>query len=179
MYTLKKRRIEKMKNIQKKIFFPISILLLFINGCQTTSSNDLISGSDNIFGDPLVIDTPLNQIDGVPIDGDRSLFQPIYFSYDSSAISPDQAAICEGVAKHLKQGGGVIVEGHGDERGSREYNLALGERRAIAVRHYLIELGVNPSQIQTKSFGEENPAIGDRHDEEAWSKNRRVEFAIY
>ena len=107
-----------MKNIQKKIFFPISILLLFINGCQTTSSNDLISGSDNIFGDPLVIDTPLNQIDGVPIDGDRSLFQPIYFSYDSSAISPDQAAICEGVAKHLKQGGGVIVEGHGDERGS-------------------------------------------------------------
>ena len=51
-----------------------------------------------------------------------------------------------------------------------EYNLALGERRAIAVRHYLIELGVNPSQIQTKSYGEENPAIGDRHDEEAWNE---------
>ena len=168
-----------MKNMNKNLFLLASTFLIFLTGCQTPSSSNLISGTDNIFGDPLVIDTPLNQIDGLPGDGDRSLFQPIYFSYDSSAISPDQAAICEAVAKHLKQGGGVIVEGHGDERGSREYNLALGERRAIAVRHYLIELGVNPSQIQTKSYGEENPAIGDRHDEEAWSKNRRVEFAIY
>ena len=161
-----------MKNIQKKIFFPISILLLFINGCQTTSSNDLISGSDNIFGDPLVIDTPLNQIDGVPIDGDRSLFQPIYFSYDSSAISPDQAAICEGVAKHLKQGGGVIVEGHGDERGSREYNLALGERRANASKDYLMTYGVSSDRIQVISYGKEKP-VDSGSNPLSWSKNRR------
>ena len=166
-----------------KIFRLGLILLIFtflflVNGCQTTSKNSLISGADNIYGDPLIVDIPLNNTVGIPSDGDRTLFQPIYFSYDSSAISPDQAIICEGVAKYLKRGGGVIVEGHGDERGSREYNIALGERRALAVRQYLIQLGVNPSQIQTLSFGEENPAIAD-HDESAWSKNRRVEFAIY
>ena len=72
----------------------------------------------------------------------------------------------------------MIVEGHGDERGSREYNLALGERRSLAVRDYLISLGVDPSVIQTKSFGEEMPGnMG--HDEGAWRKNRRVEFAMY
>lgn len=161
------------------IVFTVITILFLINGCQTAPKNNLISGADNIYGESLVVDIPLNNTLGVPSDGDRTLFQPIYFSYDSSAISPDQAIICEGVAQHLKQGGGVIVEGHGDERGSREYNIALGERRALAVRQYLIQLGVDASQIQTLSYGEENPAVGDQHDESAWSKNRRVEFAIY
>jgi len=72
----------------------------------------------------------------------------------------------------------VIVEGHADERGSREYNLALGERRALAVRDYLISLGVNSAAIQTKSYGEEMPEnMG--HDETAWRANRRAVFAIY
>lgn len=167
------------KNLHLSFILLAITFLFLVNGCQTTSKNSLISGADNIYGDPLVVDIPLNNTIGIPSDGDRTLFQPIYFSYDSSAISPDQAIICEGVAKHLSRGGGVIVEGHGDERGSREYNIALGERRALAVRQYLIQLGVNPSQIQTLSFGEENPAVPDQHDESAWSKNRRVEFAIY
>jgi peptidoglycan-associated lipoprotein len=72
----------------------------------------------------------------------------------------------------------VIIEGHGDERGSREYNLALGERRALAIRDYLISLGVDPSIIQTKSLGEEMPAATG-HDESAWRMNRRGVFAIY
>ena len=100
------------------------------------------------------------------------------FAYDSAALNPAQAAICEAVASHLMGRGGVILEGHADERGSRDYNLTLGERRALAVRAYLIELGVSPSQIQTRSYGEEKPANGN-HDETAWSENRRVEFAIY
>ena len=73
---------------------------------------------------------------------------------------------------------GVIVEGHCDERGSREYNLALGERRALAVRAYLIGLGLDPARVQTKSMGEEQPAVFG-HDESAWSKNRRVEFILF
>ena len=105
-------------------------------------------------------------------------FAPVRFAYDSSELSPAQTAICEGVAQYLKTKRGVILEGHADERGSRDYNLALGERRALAVRAYLIELGVDPVKIQTRSFGEENPA-NKNHDEDAWSENRRVEFAIY
>lgn len=167
------------KSIYEK--FSIMALLCFsflLIGCQSTNKG-VISGYDNMLGDPLtIVDIPLNDIDGLPSNGDRSIFSPIYFGYDSSSIQSDQIHICEKVADYLKKGGGVILEGHGDERGSREYNLALGERRALAVRQYLIQLGINPSQIQTRSFGEEQPA-SEKHDETAWSKNRRVEFAIY
>ena len=69
----------------------------------------------------------------------------------------------------------VILEGHTDERGSREYNLALGERRSIAVRQMMTVLGVSPDQIQVVSYGEEKPAA-EGHDEEAWRLNRRVEI---
>ncbi len=71
----------------------------------------------------------------------------------------------------------VIIEGHCDERGTEEYNLALGERRAKSVKRYLVILGVNESQLSTISFGEERPA-DPGHNEEAWAKNRRVEFVI-
>ena len=166
-------------NLSLKFFmFTIIMFVGLLSGCQSTSSNDILSGADNMFGDPLVMDSPLNELDGLPTDGDRSIFSPIYFSYDSSTINPDQISICEDVAQYLENGGGVILEGHGDERGSREYNLALGERRALSVRQYLIQLGVDASQIQTRSFGEEKPA-NPSHDEQAWSKNRRVEFAVY
>ena len=114
------------------------------------------------------------------MDGDRSLFEPVMFAYDSSQVNPEEAGKVEAVAKYLNKGKaqGVIVEGHGDERGSREYNLALGERRALAIRDYLISLGVDPSVIQTKSLGEEMPAAMG-HDESAWRQNRRGVFAIY
>ena len=152
--------------------------VLLISGCQSTGVNEGVFGSDNLYGDPLIADIPLNDLDGLPTNGDRTLFAPVMFAYDSAALNPSQAAICEAVASHLMGRGGVILEGHADERGSRDYNLTLGERRALAVRAYLIELGVSPSQIQTRSYGEEKPANGN-HDETAWSENRRVEFAIY
>ena len=74
-----------------KIFRLGLIILVFtflflVNGCQTTSKNSLISGADNIYGDPLIVDIPLNNTVGIPSDGDRTLFQPIYFSYDLSLI---------------------------------------------------------------------------------------------
>lgn len=152
--------------------------VLLMSGCQSTGVNGGVYGSDNLYGDPLIADIPLNNLDGLPTDGDRTLFAPVRFAYDSAALNPAQAAICEAVASHLIGRGGVILEGHADERGSRDYNLTLGEQRALAVRAYLMELGVSPSQIQTRSYGEENPA-NKNHDESAWSENRRVEFAIY
>lgn len=72
----------------------------------------------------------------------------------------------------------VVIEGNCDERGSSEYNMALGENRAIIVRNYLVQSGIAADRIQTRSYGEEKPAV-DGHDESAWAKNRRGEFAIF
>jgi peptidoglycan-associated lipoprotein len=108
------------------------------------------------------------------------MFEPVLFAYDSSQVAAGQRAKIEAVGQHLKQNPAhsVILEGHCDERGSREYNLALGERRALAVRTYLIGLGITSDRTQTKSYGEENPATPS-HDESAWSQNRRGEFVLY
>jgi len=107
-------------------------------------------------------------------------FAPVYFEFDSAQVQSAERGKIETVGDYLKQnaGGGVIVEGNCDERGSREYNLALGERRAMAVRAYLVSLGVDGARIQTKSFGKEKPvALG--HDEESWAKNRRADFVLF
>jgi peptidoglycan-associated lipoprotein len=154
--------------------------VVLVSGCRTKPKADLY-GSDNMYGGSILDgDIPLNADNmGLPMDGDRSMFEPVFFAYDSSQVNPEEAGKVEAVAKYLnKNKGGVIVEGHGDERGSREYNLALGERRALAIRDYLINLGVNAANIQTKSYGEEMP-VDMGHDEGAWRQNRRGVFAIY
>lgn len=108
-------------------------------------------------------------------------FTPIYFDYDSSLIrGKEPLHALEGIALYLKQHPHtyLFIEGHTDERGAQAYNLALGSRRANAVRHHLINLGVNPDTLFTISYGKERPAVIGRH-EEGWSKNRRAEFKIY
>ena len=101
----------------------------------------------------------------------------IYFDYDSINIRADFADTVAAHAALLAANPGVAVtlEGHADERGSREYNLALGERRALAVRRQLVLLGAAAGQIKTVSYGEERPAVGG-HDEQAYAMNRRVEL---
>ena len=102
----------------------------------------------------------------------------IYFDFDSSEVHPDDRVVVEAHAQHLAGDANmeVVLEGHADERGSREYNVALGEQRANGVRDMLRLLGVGDHQVRTVSYGEEKPtAIG--HEEESWSRNRRVEFA--
>ena len=172
-----------MKNIIFKMVAVAAVAgsVAFLGGCKSKPSADLYGSSGNLMGDPLIGDVPLgaDNLD-MPMDGDRSLFPPVFFAYDSSQVNPEEAGKCEQVASYLKKGKGqgVIVEGHADERGSREYNLALGERRALAVRDYLISLGVDSAVIQTKSYGEEMPEnMG--HDDNAWRTNRRSVFAIY
>ena len=110
----------------------------------------------------------------------RGEFSALYFPYDSSQVTAGERAKADAVANYLKQNSSVrlIVEGHCDERGSREYNLALGERRAQAVRNYLASVGIDANRIRTKSYGEEQPANGG-HDESAWAANRRAEFVLY
>jgi peptidoglycan-associated lipoprotein len=101
----------------------------------------------------------------------------VYFDFDSSEIKGAGTDVVGAHAKYLAAHAGtrVRLEGHTDERGSREYNIGLGERRAQAVRRALLLQGASDAQISTVSYGEERPAVSG-HDEAAWAKNRRVEI---
>lgn len=102
----------------------------------------------------------------------------VYFDYDSYVLKPEFQAVIDAHARYIKadQTRKVVIEGHTDERGGREYNLALGQRRSEAVRRALALLGVPDGQMEAVSFGKEKPAaVGS--DESAWSRNRRAEIA--
>ena len=103
--------------------------------------------------------------------------QVVHFEFDKSQITEEARVVLEGNAEIIKQNPGAIIqiEGHCDERGTNDYNLALGQRRAKATRDYLLNLGVDPSALVTISYGEEQP-VDPRHNEEAWAKNRRAQF---
>jgi peptidoglycan-associated lipoprotein len=109
--------------------------------------------------------------------GDSSAFRTIYFDFDSSTLRPDARESLQANAAYLKSNGSVavVIEGNTDERGSNEYNLALGKRRAEAAYKYLIDSGIPASRLSTVSFGEEKPAV-EGHNELAWAKNRRDDF---
>ena len=110
--------------------------------------------------------------------GPAGVSSVIYFDYDSFAIKPEFQAVIEKHAAHIKQDSKrrVAVEGHTDERGGREYNLALGQKRSEAVRKALNLLGVSDGQIEAVSLGKEKPAMAGSS-EEAFAKNRRAEIA--
>ena len=104
----------------------------------------------------------------------------IYFDYDRSDVRDDARRVLRTNAQAIQGNGAwgtVTLEGHCDERGSEEYNLALGERRATAAKRYLVDLGVPSGRVVTVSFGETSPAV-QGHDESAWHWNRRVEFRV-
>ena len=135
-------------------------------------------------------DSQEGSLDGVGV-GDRPFdeyctrctdvdFAPVYFGFDSTVVPQGEIGKIDAVAQHLDSNADrvVVVEGNCDERGSNEYNMALGENRAGIIRNYLVQCGIDASRIQTRSFGEEKPAV-DGHDEGAWALNRRGDFAIY
>ncbi|EKD42427.1 MAG: hypothetical protein ACD_73C00161G0004 [uncultured bacterium] len=101
----------------------------------------------------------------------------VYFDYDKAAIRDDQADVLIANSTVLKDNSGwrITIEGHCDERGTNEYNLALGDRRARGTKDYLVNLGVDPARMSTMSYGEERPACTE-HDESCWSRNRRADF---
>jgi len=105
--------------------------------------------------------------------------ESIYFDFDSAALSPVAQGVLSGKADYLRDNPGsqVIVEGHCDERGTPEYNLALGDRRAESAKSFLVNIGIDPARFTTVSYGEESP-VDTGHDEEAWSQNRRAKFLI-
>jgi len=113
---------------------------------------------------------PGSQEDLVVNVGDR-----VFFDFDQFSVRQDQRAVLDRQAAWLKKYPEVTVtvEGHADERGTREYNIALGNRRATAAKNYLVALGINPNRVQTISYGKERPAVAGSNDQ-AWSQNRRA-----
>ncbi|MCU0857428.1 MAG: peptidoglycan-associated lipoprotein Pal [Pontiellaceae bacterium] len=172
------------KNSSLMIGLSLVLVLSALTGCKSLKKNSggvYGSGSDDIFG------AGSDGMGGFSMS-DRftggtehpGLFSPVYFAYDSSEVVSGERTKVEDVAQNLKKNSSyaVIIEGHGDERGSNEYNLALGERRAQAIRSYLISLGIESDRIQTKSYGEEKPENAG-HDEASWAANRRGDFVLY
>jgi peptidoglycan-associated lipoprotein len=108
-----------------------------------------------------------------------SPLKPAFFCLDCAELDADGQAVVQANAELLKKYStwAITIEGHCDERGTAEYNLALGERRAVAVKSYLVSLGISPDRVRTVSYGKEFP-FDPGHNEGAWAKNRRGHFVI-
>jgi peptidoglycan-associated lipoprotein len=151
--------------------------------------NPLPGGNPGVGGTgPTIVEIPqdpLNQALGNNFSGndieDRDTFlaQMVHFDYDSSSIKPSDLTKVEIVAQHLIQNPThkLMVEGHCDERGTEDYNISLGERRALAVVDELVHLGINQGRVRTTSYGEKVP-MADGATEQAFSQNRRGEFVL-
>ena len=124
--------------------------------------------------------TPPAAAPGVAVTEEKmSQFDDVLFDFDKSEVKEDGRKTCQVVADYLKKNPAakLQIEGHCDERGTSEYNMALGERRATAVMTYLVSLGVPKAALSTVSFGKEKP-LDPGHDEGAWAKNRRAHFVL-
>lgn len=133
---------------------------------------NVVTGNPNDLPNPLDPDRPQ----------DRKMFQneTTYFDFDRATVKASETSKVDAVAakfKALSAAHDLLIEGHCDERGTEEYNRALGESRALALRQYLITAGVPASRVHTKSFGKDKP-VAPGHNESAWSKNRRGEFIL-
>lgn len=121
---------------------------------------------------------PAENVSGTDVSEEEQLrLSTLYFSYDSSEVSPDSRSALEDNVRWLRanKNRSVVLEGHTDERGTAEYNLSLGERRARGVRQYLIQLGIDGDRLSILSYGEEKPAAYGQSESD-FSRNRRVEF---
>ena len=174
------------KGLKSLILLIVSVS--FLSACagttDTTKDDSMVSGSgsdtSSSSGSATTSATGSGSAwSGHALDDPDSLLanRTVFFAFDESVILDEDRPILEAHAEYLSQnpGAAVTLEGHTDERGTREYNLALGEQRAISVRQFMSLLGASGQQLRTVSYGEERPAaLG--HNEEAWAQNRRVEI---
>ena len=174
-----------MKTMQ---IFKVALVVLFlvsgIIGCSTTppaTQESMVEQADMSQQADAKAATDTGQdtmkSEQVPSHVDMAAMKNIYFDFDKFTLSADARKTLADNAEYLKANSGtqVVIEGHCDERGSDEYNLALGESRALAAKNYLVSLGISANQLSVISYGEEKPAAMGSN-EEAWAKNRRAEF---
>ena len=137
-----------------------------------------IAEKTTVPAEPRISDDPLSGSDLDKIN-QNSPFKPVFFALDSAEIDTSGQQVLSGNASILKKYPEwvITIEGHADERGTAEYNLALGERRAVAARAYLVSLGIPADRLKTVSYGKEFP-FDPAHTEAAWSQNRRAHFVV-
>jgi len=146
-------------------------------GCQSSGNKNAAAGQGGVTGSEFN-EGGMAQGDQAGQRGRAIGLETVYFDFDSYQIRDDAKPLLKGNAQTIKGKPNwptVVIEGHTDERGGREYNLALGQRRAEAVAKSLVLLGASDNQLEAVSFGKERPA-NDGHDEAAWAKNRRAEL---
>jgi peptidoglycan-associated lipoprotein len=186
---------------QTKPWMIAAILAIFVSSCASTQeeiinedgapedgqsqtetgiiSDGSSSGADATGLDGTALDDgmPLTAMEMLQKDEGALSNRTIYFEFDSAKLTSESIEILETHGNFVAGNGEVSVrlEGHADERGSREYNIALGDRRAQSVRRVLLFQGASSDQVETVSYGEEQPLMLG-HDEESWGKNRRVEM---
>lgn len=149
-----------------------------INGKQLVNPPDLDTNLTKGAGG--IPQGDLKNFDGRPVDKTVFTAYTVYFDFDRSAVRESEKSKLEAVADYMKKATpdkDLLIEGYCDERGTEEYNRSLGERRALALREYLVNLGYPASKIRTVSYGKDNPADPE-HNEAAWAKNRRGEFGV-
>ena len=128
---------------------------------------------------PAPAEQPATPPETAPAPSTAEVTAPVYFAFDDYSLDSAGQGQLNKLNDYLKGNAKAVVqiEGHTDERGSVEYNLALGQRRAQSAKNYLVQLGIDASRLPTISYGEERPAV-EGHDEAAWAKNRRDEFVL-
>ena len=143
-------------------------VLAFLVGCSSSSTKKKPEPTPTPTPAPVVQATPAPVVE-------VQIAKIVYFDFDTYELTPDSRSVLLANAEKLKGASvSVRLEGHCDERGSREYNIALGEKRAKAVRDFLVLQGVRSASLEPVSYGEERP-VATGHDESSWSQNRRVE----
>lgn len=166
-----------------------AVVAIAAAGCAKKAKVTIPSPGKGLFGEegmgpggiPLTEspEGPFSEPENYPDPAVKQIFTDVHFDYNKSDIRANERPILEGVAGYMKGHAQLVikVEGHCDERGSNEYNLALGERRALSIRSYLANLGVGPDRIYTISYGEERPLCTESN-ESCWAKNRRGHFLL-
>lgn len=154
----------------------LTLIIAFSNGCSSSGTGD---GTQSGLSEADLAAQNARYRDGsIPLAEGEGMFKDIHFAYDSAEISDEARMNIERNARILEQNSALrfVLEGHTDERGTNEYNLALGDHRARAVKQALIALGVSSSRMDTISYGEELP-LDQSHNEAAFAVNRRVHFS--
>ena len=165
-----------MKMFKAKSLSTLLIILSFVlAGCSSTPKKGSGDSSESVVAET---ENPV-ELNGSSDESTAGMLQTVFFGYDSSSLGADSKAALEANAEWLKanESVNIQIEGHCDERGGHQYNLALGEKRAAVVRDYLEALGISSARVTVISYGKEKP-VSFGHDEDAWGRNRRANFSI-
>ncbi|TCD47044.1 peptidoglycan-associated lipoprotein Pal [Chlorobium sp. N1] len=170
--------------MKKSVYGILSLAVLFTAGCSSKNAVAPSGGADAGAGAGVPAPAPVTSVEAGPSGYGFDEYQTgplgdVFYEFDSSELSSDAQNQLQQNATWMgnNAGASTLIEGHCDERGTSEYNMALGERRATNAKEYIVRLGIPSSRIETVSYGEEKPFAAG-HDESAWSKNRRAHFIL-